>query len=209
MKNTKLNTKNSCLFLCLLALCWIFQLQADETRIVVFGDSLSAGYQIPVEKSWVALVAERLQEGIEVANASVSGITTRNGLKRFDTLLNGGDYTHLILELAANDGLRGYRLNSMQKNLQKMVEMARDKGMQVMYLGIRLPENYGSYATAHHESQIGLMQKLQVQLVPFFLEPIYQDIDNFLPDGLHPNEQGHELIADYLLPEIQNWIDKE
>ncbi|NQV86929.1 MAG: arylesterase, partial [Woeseiaceae bacterium] len=144
--------------------------------ILVFGDSLSAGYGIELELSWVSLLQARLKEqGYEhqVVNASISGETTEGGATRIDSAL--ADFTPelIILELGANDGLRGFPVARMQSNLEKIVQRAKASGAAVVLLGIRIPSNYGARYSAEFE---GVFRQVSadegIQWIEFFMEGI-------------------------------------
>lgn len=168
--------------------------------LLVFGDSLSAAYGIPRESGWVALLAQRLQAGkshYQVVNASVSGETTAGGLTRLPALLKAHKPQQIILELGANDGLRGLPLAQTQRNLEAMIALAEKQGGQVLLIGMRLPPNYGAaYAGKFQAVFAEVAKRKKVRLVPFLFDGIATQPENFQADGLHPTAQAQPVLLD-------------
>ena len=158
--------------------------------LVVLGDSLSAGYGIRVEDGWVALLERRLAAqgyGYRVVNASVSGETTAGGIARLPRVLSVHQPALVVIELGANDGLRGLPVAELRQNLSRLVAGARATGAQVLLVGIRMPANYGQRYTEELYASYGVVAAAQhVALVPFLLEGIDLDDQNFQADRLHP-----------------------
>ncbi len=172
-------------------------------KILVVGDSLSAAYGIDAEKGWVSIIDNRLKAfdpSNEVVNASISGETTAGGRSRLAGLLKREKPTAVILELGANDGLRGYSLAVAQRNLAAMIEMSLMQNVQVYLLGIRLPPNYGpAFDEAIQSMYSSLSKQYSVPLEPFFLEDVALNPELMQADGLHPNAQAQPLIADRVI----------
>jgi len=172
-------------------------------KILVVGDSLSAAYGIDAEKGWVSIIDNRLKvfdERNEVVNASISGETTAGGRSRLAGLLKREKPTAVILELGANDGLRGYSLNIAQRNLAAMIEISLMQNVQVYLLGIRLPPNYGpAFDEAIQSMYRALSEQYSVPLEPFLLEDVALNPKLMQADGLHPNAQAQPLIADRVI----------
>jgi acyl-CoA thioesterase-1 len=166
---------------------------------LVYGDSLSAAYGIAQAQGWVALLGERLKRehpDYIVANASVSGETSSGGLARLDAVLEKQKPRVVILELGANDGLRGLPVAEMRKNLAAMIERAQKAGARVVLVGMRLPPNYGPDYTQAFEAAYGeLARRYKTALVPFLFEGFAQKPDFFQPDRIHPTEAAQPLIA--------------
>lgn len=188
-------------------LCSLFALLAcsgHATTLLVYGDSLSAGYQLPTEKSWPALLAaDWKSQGLDlhIVNASVSGETTQGGLARLSQALQTHVPDWVLLELGANDGLRGLPPSLTRKNLDQMLQRIQQQGARALLIQIRIPPNYGSRYIHQFESIYPeLAQQHQVPLLPFFMEPIITDPALLLADGLHPNARGQEKIRDQLAP---------
>jgi acyl-CoA thioesterase I len=185
---------------------------AAERTILVFGDSLSAAYGLRPEQGWVALLAQRLQAqgyGYNVSNASVSGETTSGGLTRLPRALQLHHPTLLILELGANDALRGLPVTETQANLARLIELARASGARVLLVGIRIPPNYGPrYADEFAAIYPQLAHQYHLPLVPFLLEKVALDPGRMQPDGMHPNAAGEAPVLDTLWPYLKPLLDK-
>lgn len=168
--------------------------------ILVYGDSLSAGYGIDVKRGWVNLLSQRLQQagyGLQVANASVSGETTTGGLARLPRALAAHDPQLVILELGANDGLRGLPLETTQANLDAMLSMLEKQHRRVLLLGMRMPPNYGERYTQGYAAIFAeLARRHRVALLPFLLEGVADRPPLMQADGLHPNEHGQPILLD-------------
>lgn len=170
-------------------------------QVLVFGDSLSAAYKLPAEDGWVALLRERLDQRapgrFEITNASASGETTSGGLTRLPEVLETGDYDWVLLELGANDGLRGLPLNVIESNLQTLIDRAEAHGAQVVLLGIMLPSNYGpAYADPFAAMYARLADKNALPGLPFLLEGAASDRELMFDDGIHPNAAGQQRVLE-------------
>lgn len=175
---------------------------APVKKILVFGDSLSAGYGLAVEQSWPSLLAQKLQANglpYHVVNASISGETTAGGLARLPAALRQDRPDIVILELGANDGLRGLSLDAMRSNLVSMIRAAKQQHARVLLVGIRLPPNYGpDYTARFARSFADIAQRQKVPLLPFLLDPIASDRNNFQDDGLHPVAAAQPALLDHV-----------
>jgi acyl-CoA thioesterase-1 len=174
--------------------------------ILVFGDSLSAGYGIRVEQGWVSLLAQKLEHegyGFHVVNASVSGETSAGGLARLPRALKLQQPRIVLLELGANDGLRGLPIRQTQENLGKMIALLQQQHIPVLLLGLKLPPNYGErYTSGFAAMYQSLKDQYHVPLLPFLLENVALKPDLMQADGLHPNEQGQPLLLDNVWPTL-------
>jgi acyl-CoA thioesterase I len=172
----------------------------------VFGDSLSAGYGLQPEEGWVALLQKRLQaQGYvtPVVNASVSGETTGGGVQRLPRALQLHKPWIVILELGANDGLRGLPVPEARANLEKMIAATRAAGAQVLLIGMRMPPNYGPRYTADfYQMYQDLAQHDHLPLVPFLLESIALKPDLMQADSLHPSARGSPFLVDTVWPQL-------
>ena len=187
--------------------------QAQAPVILVFGDSISAGYGLAhVEQGWVELLKTRLKGqgyGYQVVNASVSGETTAGGLTRLPRALNLHRPKILILELGANDGLRGLPIPQMRENLARMVELASAAGAKTLLLGMRMPPNYGpEYTEQFHLVFSDLARDKRLPLVPFLLTDIAQSPKLMQDDNLHPNALGQPVLLDNVWPPLQPLLTK-
>ena len=185
---------------------------ASDRTILVFGDSLSAAYGIRSEQGWVALLGQRLQAqgyGYEVVNASVSGETSGGGLQRLPRALELHHPGLVILELGANDGLRGLPIAAAKDNLMKMVQLAQGAGARVLLVGIRIPPNYGPRYTGElAELYPQIAKQYRLPLVPFLLEKVALDPTLMQDDGLHPNARGEPLVLDTLWQGLEPLLKK-
>ncbi len=171
--------------------------------ILVIGDSLSAGYGIRPEQAWPALLGQRLAEkrlDYSVANLSISGETTAGGRARLGPALQQHKPAIVVIALGANDGLRGLPLKQMRDNLNSMVDSARASGAKIMLAGMRLPPNYGPYASEFHASFADIARQKKTVLLDFLLDPIAARPDYFQADNLHPVASAQPLILDHVWP---------
>jgi acyl-CoA thioesterase-1 len=180
-----------------------------EKKMLILGDSLSAGYGIPSEKQWVKLVQQKLDtdsKKLKLINASLSGETTKGGLSRLPSLLNGLSPDFLFIELGANDALRGYPPSKVRSNLITMCELAKEKEIAIIIMQIVVAPNYG---TKYKERLVRIYEevatKFDAKLVPSMLnEEIVLNKDLMLTDGIHPNVNGQYVIAD----DLYTWISE-
>ncbi len=177
-----------------------FAAPSSTPTILVFGDSLSAGYGIGLEQSWVNLLQHRLQrEGYDhrVANASISGETTLGGKNRIGAALKTHRPQIVIVELGANDGLRGSSTKSMRNNLDAIIDQAKNAGARVLLVGIKLPPNYGmDYTQKFQDVYPAVARENETALAPFMFEGFAEKSDFFLADSVHPNERAQGAILD-------------
>jgi acyl-CoA thioesterase I len=185
---------------------------ARKQVILVLGDSLSAGYGVPVDATWVALLQRRLASqgyGYRVVNASVSGETTGGARGRLPRALELHKPAVVILELGGNDGLRGLPLRQVRDNFETMITQARDAGARVVIVGMRMPPNYGAeYANQFHALYRELAVKHEAPLVDFFLEGVALDDELMQPDGIHPTSAAQPRLLDNLWPALRRVIKK-
>jgi acyl-CoA thioesterase-1 len=170
-------------------------------RILIMGDSLSAEYGLPRGAGWVALLQARLAERhiqADVVNASISGETTAGGKTRLPALLQTHQPTHVVIELGANDALRGLALKNTQDNLQAMIGQSQQAGAQVVLVGMMVPPNFGKHYTDDFSHLFGkLAGQNKTALVPFLLQGIADRPDArdwFQADGIHPQAKGHPIM---------------
>ncbi len=187
-------------------------LENNNQTLLIFGDSLSSAYNMPVEKGWVSLLQQSMDENnysIKVVNASISGETTSNGLLRLEKQLKKHQPDIVLIELGGNDGLRGFNINTTKNNLSKMVQMSQEHGSQVLLAGIKIPPNYGkTYTEKFTEIYSDLSEKHSVALIPFILEKVATKPNYMQADGIHPNASAQPLIMQtvwqYLEPLLIN-----
>lgn len=174
--------------------------RAESPVILVLGDSLSAGYGIPVEKGWVSLLQRRLVERgfpYRVVNASISGDTTSGGLSRLPAALELHRPAIVVLELGANDGLRGQPPMAMSRNLSRMIEQSQQAGARVVLAEMRIPPNYGPLYAQKFQATFGeLAQHYAIPLIPFLLDGVAGNPALIQDDGLHPRAEAQPRILD-------------
>jgi len=179
--------------------------EAPEKVVVFLGDSLTAGYGLPADLSFPAIVERKLREdgtAVRVVNAGVSGDTSAGALRRVPWLLRQRPDV-LVVELGANDALRGQPVAGIEANLRSIVEQARDAGARVLLVGMRVPTSYGpEYAEDFAALYPKLAKRLGVPLVPFLLEGVAGRPGLNLGDGIHPNAEGQKIVAANVLPHL-------
>ncbi len=165
--------------------------------VLVWGDSLSAAYGIPVEKGWVSLLQTKLGDTYTVVNGSISGETSAGGLTRLPEALKQHQPDYVLLELGANDGLRGIDLPTMRRNLEQMITLAQAADAKVILLGIQLPPNYGTTFTEKFAATYTeLAKQYTISLLPFLLDGVAENWDLMQADGLHPTAEAQpQLLA--------------
>ena len=185
---------------------------APTPTIMVLGDSLSAAYGIEQRAGWVHLLQQRLTERgyrYQVVNASISGETTRGGLARLAQALKTHNPAIVIVELGANDGLRGLLLGEMQANLDTIITQSRRRNAQVLLVGMYLPPNYGpSYTRKFHQVYVDLAARYRLPLAPFLLEGIATDAALMQQDGLHPTAVAQPRVLDNIWKHLQGMLRK-
>jgi acyl-CoA thioesterase I len=194
----------------ILSLFWLLAVAnasfADAPVILVYGDSLSAGYGIDVDQSWPALLQTKLKDqGYEhrVVNASISGETTEGGATRIHSALEEFSPAVVIVELGGNDGLRGFPPQRLQKNLETIVKSSRAAGAEVVLLGIRIPSNYGPrYTAAFEQVYRDLAAEFALPWIDFFMDGVALDDSLMQDDGIHPNAAAQPILLENAWPVI-------
>lgn len=184
---------------------------SGRPKIVVLGDSLTAGLGLLEVQAYPALLQEKLNtDGYEwdVVNAGISGDTTAAGLQRVDWALSQGDVRILILELGANDALRGLPVSEMKKNLAAIIEQAQDKRITVLLAGMEAPPNFGpEYTVSFRQVYRDLAKQYKVTLLPFLLDTVAGDPSLNQADGIHPNAAGSHIVADTVWNVLRPMVD--
>jgi len=197
--------------ICLIFVITLFSSTLMAKSIVVLGDSISASYGMDAEKGWVAILQRKLEQQNEVYtifNESISGDTTAGGLARIDNALTQYKPELILLELGANDGLRGLSPKKMKSNLAEIIKRARKAGAKVLLLSMRIPPNYGKrYVDMFYNVYPQLAEEMEVSYVPFILEGVALSKEMMQKDGLHPNAKAQAIIANkiwkYLYPILE------
>ncbi|MFW6278300.1 MAG: arylesterase [Halorhodospira sp.] len=183
---------------------------AERPTLLVFGDSLSTAYGFDRDQAWPALLEERLEQaGLphRVVNASRSGETTSGGTRRLPDALETHEPEIVLLQLGGNDGLRGQPPERIRHNLARMITQAQDAGSQVLLLGIRIPPNYGRAYTERFEALYPALAKaLDVTLIPFLLEDIWDEEGMMQEDGVHPTAAAQPRIAALVWAELEGML---
>jgi acyl-CoA thioesterase-1 len=185
----------------------------DAPTVLVFGDSLSAGFGIEVDQSWATLLQRRLEsQGYEhrVVNASISGETTEGGVTQIDSAIEAFAPELIILELGGNDGLRGFPPARIRENLLAIARRAQDSGAGVVLLGIRIPTNYGTrYTQAFEAVYAEVAEELDIEWIEFFMEGVALNDELLQEDRIHPNAAAQPILLDNAWPVIRATLDAQ
>ena len=175
-------------------------------KILVLGDSISAGYGLAANEGWVSLLQNRLKTqgyGYRVVNASVTGETTTGGLARLPRALSLHQPVIVVIELGGNDGLRGLPLDTSRANLQKMIDLSLGAGAKVLLLGMKIPPNYGPrYANEFENLYAALARRNKLAFEPFFLDEIALADGMMQEDGIHPTAKAQPIMLETLWPRL-------
>jgi len=186
------------------------EIPADAPRVAFLGDSISAGLHLPRDEAFPAVLQRELAAmGVpfRLVNGGVSGDTTAGGLRRVDWLLRQ-DPAVVVVELGGNDGLRGVPLDEVERNLRGILGRIRESGARALLLGMRIPPNYGrEYSEGFAALYARLGRELDVPTIPFFMEGVAGDPELNLPDGIHPTTEGHERLAETVLPRLRELLE--
>lgn len=182
---------------------------AEPLQLVGFGDSLMAGYQLPQEDALPAQLQRLLVakgHAVVIANAGVSGDTTSGGLSRVDWSVPDGT-DGVILELGANDALRGIAPEQTEKNLEQIIMRLKERNIPIFFVGMLAPPNMGDdYGQKFNAIYPRLAEKYDLPLYPFVLDGVISDRSLLLEDGMHPNTKGLQLMAERMLPLAESWV---
>ncbi|WP_419813658.1 arylesterase [Bacterioplanoides sp.] len=189
--------------------------KAQDTRlktILVIGDSISAGFGIPMQQGWVALLGKELQRQghpTRVINASISGDTSQGGVSRLPALLTTHQPDLVVIELGGNDGLRGTPIRLIRANLQRMMDQATQANSDILLLGMQIPPNYGrKYTQSFREIFPTLASQNAVPYVPFLLDKVATTPGMMQADGIHPTAAAQPLMMASVYPEILAWLKR-
>jgi acyl-CoA thioesterase-1 len=199
------------LILILCSFCSCVSVAADEV-VLVLGDSISAGYGIPVGHGWVALLQKRLSgKGYShhVVNASISGDTSRSAGARLKNLLDDVHPDIAVVELGGNDGLRGLALEEIEKNLETIIEQLKNRNSRVLLIPMQLPPNYGPvYTSRFQEMYQRLGQAHDIKVGEFILEGIGDRPELMQSDGIHPITAAQQMMLDNIWPSLQPMLEQ-
>ena len=175
--------------------------------LLIYGDSISAGYGMSKEKQWSVILQEKINKenlNIKITNSSISGETTSGGLARISQTIKSIKPDYLLLELGGNDALRGYPPKQIAANLDEMIKIADSADVKVLLMQIRIPPNYGSrYQKAFESIYSSIARETSATLIPFMLEEVALNEELMLPDGIHPKASAQPLIADYVYRQLK------
>ncbi|MEZ9513205.1 arylesterase [Vibrio splendidus] len=181
-----------------------------DSKLLVLGDSLSAGYNMDIKQSWPSLLPNALAKHdkmVTVVNGSISGDTTGNGLARLPQLLEEHAPDTVLIELGANDGLRGFPPKLMSANLDQIIEQIKDSGAKPIMMQIKIPPNYGKRYNQQFEYVFAALADQQsVPLLPFFLDHIILKPEWMMSDGLHPKPEAQPWIAEFVAEELYQYL---
>ena len=186
---------------------------AADNTILILGDSLSAAYGLQQEQGWVKLLQDKYndeQADIALVNASISGETSGGALRRLDALLTQYQPTHVLIELGANDGLRGFPVNKMQANLTELIQKSQAANAMTALMEIYIPPNYGPrYSKMFTDSFSQISEETNTHLLNFFMLNIADKPELMQNDGLHPNKKAQPSIRDEMYDSIKTWLNKD
>ncbi|KHT19632.1 acyl-CoA thioesterase [Pectobacterium carotovorum subsp. carotovorum] len=195
----------------LLGLCSVRAFAADT--LLILGDSLSAGYQMPIANAWPTLLNTQWQtqkKGVAVVNASISGDTTAQALARLPALLKQHQPRWVLIELGGNDGLRGFPAANIEQDLAKIITLVKQANAQPLLMQVRLPTNYGRrYTESFSNIYPKLAEQFALPLLPFFMEQVYLKPEWMMEDGIHPTRDAQPFIADWMAKQLEPLVNHE
>ena len=174
----------------------------DHTNLLIYGDSISAGYGMDTDKQWSEelqkiLIKEKIS--LTIINKSLSGETTGGGLSRLENIIANSKPSYILIELGGNDALRGYPPAKIKNNIQEMINISIKQGVKVLLMQIRILPNYGKrYQTSFESLYVEVSEENNIPLIPFMLNDIALNKELMLNDGIHPNATAQPLIAEFL-----------
>ena len=181
---------------------------ASQPKVIILGDSITAGLNLPVDSTYPTLLGRRFSEqglSTEFINSGISGDTTAGGLRRTDWLLKQNPDL-LVIQLGANDGLRNIALTEIEANLEAIIEKAKASDTEIMLVQMKIPGNYGQEYTEGFISIFPrLAQRHQISLLPFLLEDVAGDRKKNQADGIHPTKEGHQQMAERMYEPLRIW----
>jgi len=181
-------------------------------KVLLIGDSLSAGYGLEQAQSWVHLLQNEYKDKnktIIIINTAISGQTTDNALLKIDAWLKAHQPSHVLIELGGNDGIRGFPVKLLQKHLTQLITKSQQHGAKVALMEIQIPPNLGPrYRQLFTDSYAKVAKNTQAYLMPYFMTSIAVDPTLMLNDNLHPNAKAQPMIRDFMSKEIDKWLQE-
>ena len=209
--NNIYNIKKILITTLLLSFANQFLFSTEEKKLLILGDSISAGYGVDSNLQWTKILQEKIKNSVwQIVNASISGDTTGGGLSRVEVLVKKHKPSILLVELGGNDALRGYPTEKIKSNLKKIASIGNNQGAEILLMQIKIPPNYGRrYVNAFESIYKDLAKETGITYLPFMLDEIALNKDLMLPDGIHPNADAQPLIADILYSDLMGFIDNQ
>lgn len=181
-----------------------------QDKVLIIGDSLSAGYGLEQAQAWVHLLQNKYDnknEAITLVNTAISGQTTDNALLKIDSWLKVHQPSHVLIELGGNDGIRGFPITLLQKHLTELIIKSKNQGAKVALMEIQIPPNLGPrYTTMFVDSYTKVAEKTGAYLMPYFMTKVAINRDLMQNDNLHPNALAQPIIRDFMYSEINKWL---
>ena len=194
----------------ILFLTFSYSITAESKKLLILGDSISAGYGLKESENWVRLLESSLKisgKELQIINSSISGDTTIGGLSRIESDLQEYKPNYVLVELGGNDALRGYPINKIKSNLLKIIEASVKEKAKPIIMQIRIPPNYGkNYVAAFESIYSEIAKEKNIPKLTFLLEKVALDKSLMQLDGIHPNAKAQPLIADQVEIEIKKII---
>jgi len=198
--------KNGLKIFLILFLTFSHSITAESKKLLILGDSISAGYGIKESENWVQLLENSLElsgKKIEIINSSISGDTTIGGLSRIENDLSIHKPNYVLVELGGNDALRGYPIDKIKSNLLKIIEASFEAEANPIIMQIRIPPNYGkNYVTAFEDIYLEIAEEKNIPKLTFLLEKVALNKSLMQPDGIHPNQEAQNIIANQVKAEL-------
>ena len=192
----------------ILFLTFSYSITAESKKLLILGDSISAGYGLKESENWVQLLEASLKTSgkeLQIINSSISGDTTIGGLSRIEDDLKQYRPNYVLVELGGNDALRGYPIDKIKNNLIKIIDASLEAKAYPIIMQIRIPPNYGkNYVAAFESIYSEIAQEKSIPKVSFLLEKVALDKDLMQLDGIHPNQKAQKIIADQVKKELLN-----
>ena len=192
----------------ILFLTFSYSITAESKKLLILGDSISAGYGLKESENWVQLLEVSLKTSgkeLQIINSSISGDTTIGGLSRIENDLKQYRPNYVLVELGGNDALRGYPIDKIKHNLIKIIDVSLEAGAYPIIMQIRIPPNYGkNYIAAFESIYSEIAQEKNIPKVSFLLEKVALDKDLMQLDGIHPNQKAQKIIAEQVKKELLN-----
>ena len=198
--------KNGLKIIFILFLTFSYSITAESKKLLILGDSISAGYGLKESENWVQLLENSLRKSgqeLQIINSSISGDTTIGGLSRIESDLKEYKPNYVLVELGGNDALRGYPINKIKSNLLKIIDASVSAKAKPIIMQIRIPPNYGkNYVAAFESIYSEIAEEKNIPLLTFLLEKVALDKSLMQPDGIHPNQKAQIIIANQVEKEL-------